>query len=188
MIELRAELGDLDELRRLPKQAQRGFVRGMDQSLMVLEGEIRKSIKEWLQRSNSGLSTGRLMQSFKREVLTRKDHTVVGVVGSDLPYAAIHEFGGTITPKKSSALTIPMKREARRRGARSFPELFVYKTNGKAFLARRKGESLEVLYFLAKRVEIQPKGYLARAEKRALPKMGEVMGKRLTLAFGGRSG
>jgi phage gpG-like protein len=36
--------------------------------------------------------------------------------GSNLQYAAVHQFGGTITPKNGKALAIPMTPEAKRSG------------------------------------------------------------------------
>jgi hypothetical protein len=48
--------------------------------------------------------TRTLSRSFHIEVLSEKAFSVEAAVGTDLEYAAIHEFGGVITQKKAKML------------------------------------------------------------------------------------
>lgn len=55
-----------------------------------------------------------------------------------------------IKPKYAQALTIPIHRSAYKQKARSFPDLFIVRKDGKAFLARAAGKNLTFMYVLAK--------------------------------------
>jgi len=67
-------------------------------------------------------------------------------------------LGGTITPKRRKALTIPARPEAYGRTAREIPNLFVLRWRGgkKAALARREGKTLRIWFWLVKRATIRP--------------------------------
>lgn len=59
--------------------------------------------------------------------------------GTNLPYAKIHQEGGTIRPSRGRALSIPLTPEAERAGgARNFPGLFLFKRGGKPPLLAEK--------------------------------------------------
>jgi phage gpG-like protein len=98
------------------------------------------------------------------------------IFGTNLEYAALHQYGGTITPKNAKALTIPLTREAARSGgARRFPRpLFILKSdNGKAFLAEevakgKKGKTkLTLHYLLSQGVRIPARPFLGIGQKLA---------------------
>lgn len=97
------------------------------------------------------------------------------VVASRLPYAAILEYGGEITPKNAKALAIPVGEaltEAgvpRQTGPRKYEDLFLLRTKaGKALLARRTGKgALEVMYVLKEKVTIPAFRYASEAVKAA---------------------
>lgn len=72
-----------------------------------------------------------------------------GVVGSTLPYAALHNFGGTITPKQAKALALPATREARQAGS---PRNFSRKL---FFVPARSGNAIG---WLAERIKKARKG------------------------------
>ncbi len=59
--------------------------------------------------------TGALRRSIRHEVVQtgRYAYTLIGVIGQGVPYARIHEFGGTIEPKKAKHLAIPLQRGAK---------------------------------------------------------------------------
>lgn len=55
-------------------------------------------------KSRAPYRTGNLRRSIHMETTERSREHVQVEVGTDLEYAAIHEFGGVITPKKAKAL------------------------------------------------------------------------------------
>lgn len=174
------------------KAATEARLKTMIQALQVLEGEVRISIqRDWLSNASAqSRRTGALARSFRAEIRVNNQDRFVGVVGSDLPYARIHELGGQITPTRAKALTIPMNPRSIPLGksARDFGDLFVWrnKKTGKAFLARSVGKNkLELVYALVRRVTIQPKGYLKRAEERAAPKIEALLGKKILTSIRG---
>jgi hypothetical protein len=148
----------------------------------IVAGEIRTSIKEWVS-GTEGRKTGALMRSF-RPVLEDKNGELSAGVYSDLPYAAIHEFGGTISAN-GKKLAIPLTTTARQVYPRSYPgELFVWKSeNGNVFLAEsrkmKRKNKLRLVYLLRDSVYIKPKGYLDLAATTSAPKIREIMLKAL---------
>lgn len=79
-----------DEIRKeLPVQ--------MYQALTILEAAIKQNIRI---RSGLKVRSGSLLNSIQKEVLTI-DGNVAGKVGPEnIPYAAIHEYGGTIPARR----------------------------------------------------------------------------------------
>lgn len=64
-------------------------------------------------KQKSPKKTRTLSRSIHQEVLeSSRERAVVGV-GTDLPYAKIHEYGGVISPKKGRFLAIPVSDEAK---------------------------------------------------------------------------
>lgn len=85
----------------------------------------------------------------------------VGVKGEQAWLAGIHEYGCNITPKNARYLTVPCIPEARGRRASSFPDLFFYKAkSGSKWLARKKGDSIELVYALMDSVRIPERSFL----------------------------
>ena len=86
----------------------------------------------------------------------------VGVLqGKSKWLAGIHEYGCDIKPGRAEYLTVPLTPEASERKARSFSNTFVYKAkSGNKFIARKKGDSLELLYWLTKSVKIPERSFL----------------------------
>ena len=89
----------------LAKMIAKGTGSMLDEAGHVAAKGLKESIyKNWTANS-PGVSTGALANSFKPE---RLDNNSV-LVGSNLPYAGIHETGGTISPKVGKYLAIPLK-------------------------------------------------------------------------------
>jgi len=85
----------------------------MEQVCIFLESRIKERIRDTLRntprasKAGAGIaSTGRLASDWSH-VVTRTGQAVIGEVGTRVKYARIHEFGGTIRPKKKTALTVP---------------------------------------------------------------------------------
>lgn len=117
--------------------------------------------------------TGQLFNSIY--YLVNKDEWKVWII-VHVEYAAIHEFGGEITPKQAQALTVPIHPDAIGKSADFFPGIFLVKINKKAFLAIKKGkrEKLVLLFILSKRVHIPARPFMlptAIRELDVLPKI-----------------
>lgn len=109
--------------------------------------------------------TARLLQSLVSSVPRFTQTTAE--VWTNLPYARIHQEGGTIRPRQAKMLSIPLTREARRTtGAREWwsrnasKNPFVLKTNQKTFIASRDGDALEFHWLLVDSVDIPQRRFL----------------------------
>lgn len=99
------------------------------------------------------------------------------LVGTNVVYAKIQEFGGIIRPKKGKALPVPMNLEAKRisaanpQGLRNVPNLVPIKTRSALYLVQivRKGGSKSERYvwgavwMLKKSVRMPKRPYMAPA-------------------------
>lgn len=108
--------------------------------------------------------TGALRRSFGTAVTGEGSiESWVGTVYTTSPYARIQEFGGTVTPKKSQFLTIPLAGArtgagATRGGARSFPNTFFAKSRaGNLLMFQKQGKKIVPLFVLKKSVSIPPR-------------------------------
>lgn len=146
----------------------------------VLIGELITSrAKENV--SKRGLQDkGQLWDSIKP--IIKKEGTQTHIdVGSNLVYAAIHEYGGTIYPDTAKNLAIPLTKEAKRaltgknvRINQVFPDLQVIKHDEKTFLARVNDKKVELMYMLVKSSKIPARPYLRPAfyeSKQAIRKL-----------------
>lgn len=133
----------------------------------LLEAQIKLNI-----RSNKLIDTGRLINSIRSEV--SKDGLTVGSYG--VPYAAIHEFGGTINAKNSRYLTIPLSDEFKGRSAREFSDLFTKKVGNRLFLARRTEDGkLQFCYLLRESVTMASRPYMRPALEKHKKRIVEIL-------------
>lgn len=79
--------------------------------------------------------------------------------GEVLKYAIVHEYGGTIKPKKKF-IAIPLKKELKGKNPRDFDLKFIRTTDGKYFLAMQKGKQLEPYYLLVREVKIPERSFI----------------------------
>ena len=79
--------------------APKAFDRGMEAGIRAATIDITAHTKNLLSGPVLNRRTHRLWKSIHPEVF-RKRGRVIGIVGTDVKYAAIHEFGGTIRAKK----------------------------------------------------------------------------------------
>lgn len=87
----------VDKLNAKADEIQKGTQVQMYQALSILEAAIKQNI-----RSRSGLKvrSGSLLNSIQKEIKI-ENGKVVGRIGPEnIPYAAIHEYGGTIPAKR----------------------------------------------------------------------------------------
>ncbi len=170
---LKVELDNLaaQELRQDLKEWRAHLKQKVFDALTVLEAQIIENI-----RSNAGLKvmSGRLLNSIGRSKKVREEGSgvFIGEIGpKGVPYAAIHEFGGTIVPTKAQALTIPTYENTRKDGnpKRSVAELFskhnAFIANGMIFAKRGKGvgAQIEPMFLLKKSVTIPARPYMQPA-------------------------
>ncbi|MFR4538163.1 MAG: hypothetical protein ACLT5F_09110 [Anaerotignaceae bacterium] len=96
------------------------------------------------------------------EILDGKKIEVGVFEGENAWLAAIHEYGCNITAKKAQCLTVPVNPKAKGKKASDFNDLFFYESeSGEKFLVREKGkDSIEVLFWLTKSVEIPERAFL----------------------------
>ncbi len=119
---------------------------------LVVERRAKQNIRE-----QQLIDTGLLRESISASAVT----DLVVQIGTSLVYAAIHEFGGEITPKNRQYLAIPLTNESRNRGPRDYPEplRFVPIADG-ALLVDNAGDAQ---YVLRDSVTIPARPYLRPA-------------------------
>lgn len=85
-----------------------------------------------------------------------------GYIGTNLIYAAIHEYGGVITPKNVQWLTLPMWRGAANMlgGAREVPNAFFKWTGGKLMLYGKSKYGIMPYYLLRKSVTMPARPFV----------------------------
>lgn len=74
-------------------------------ALEALQAEVQRSAKQHLAKD----PTGALVRSWRVFTESVGEGIARGSVGSDLPYARIHDVGGTIRPKRAKYLAIPLR-------------------------------------------------------------------------------
>lgn len=131
--------------------------------------------------------TGTLAKSWQPNFTRLNEPMPRGRAGSNLPYAKIHETGGTITAK-GKALPVPLNQEARdllrRKGGslRNVPGLFVLRMpSGKALLgrhwvrvrgkARKWSHGFKALFVLKRSVRIPRRPYVLPTMLKVRPKI-----------------
>lgn len=132
----------------------------------------------------------------------RSGNTYTSAVGSPDAYMKTHEEGGTITPKSSKFLRIPLAaaqtsagvdRQAGR-GLRSVPDLFVVRTlGGRLLIARNRGRGLnrgrvEFLYLLVRSVTLPARRPFAAVRNRVAPTVNAMTGGEVAVVMGRANG
>lgn len=148
---------------------QKNLQKEVFKAMTLLERQIVDNI-----RKNAGLQvrTGKLMNSIgaSKKVTIESDGSVTGEIGPQgVPYAAIHEYGGTIVPKTAGALTIPTSENRRPDGLPRVPtnrlSSRAFARNGILFDVDGTGNSqrLTPMFILKDSVTIPARPYLAPA-------------------------
>ena len=99
-------LGLQKALKKSPIGMYNGALKALKKSHRRLDREMQT---KRLRPPGLRRRTGRLAQSFTGEVTGGTVGTLVMRYGTNVPYAEIHEFGGTVRAKRAKFLTIPLK-------------------------------------------------------------------------------
>ena len=148
---LQAQLGDAGR-KRLDGAAAKSVAALVQRHLARLGGERHATAEKF------GVTPTNIIRRTAENVSVRQDDNTTAVV---VPHRMFRRAFGdvTIAPRTAKALAIPVAGEAYDKAPRSFAELFVWsrkrKTDGQddkgaAFLARRKGDALQLMYLLRK--------------------------------------
>lgn len=147
-----------------------GAVFAMRRSVIVLADYIAE---KKLSGQKLDVRTGNLRRSFqenKARKVQQRGEAITGTVGTNIEYARIHEYGGTIKPKSKQWLTIPIGEALTPAGvprgtAREFKNtFFAWSRNGNLILFGKSpvGGSKKIvpLFVLKKMVRIPRKAYM----------------------------
>ena len=179
----------LDELGTKLSNVSRGqLLRELHVSALdyAAQGETRAKTRA---STKLTVRSGRLAGSIAGRVVKRSGYSggklSAGGGGEDVKYAAAHEYGAVITPKKAKFLTIPVHPElktavgvGRVQSARDVPGLtFAQSLGGQPVLLHQV--TGEVWYLLRKRVEIPERPYMRPSlkdiEKRMMPEVRSAL-------------
>lgn len=84
---------------KMPEEIQRGLEIGLKKAVLIIEGDAKRSFRG---RSHSELSVG--TGHLRRSIYSRMKSPLEYIVGSNVKYANIHQYGGTIKPKTKEVL------------------------------------------------------------------------------------
>lgn len=164
-----------------------------------------QNAKKQFKGRNSRRLTGRLINSifssFETNLFGRK---IVGFLGTKgIPYGAIHEFGGKITPKKAKHLWVRMDaankgrfknitptefvNQMGRAGGSSALRFRIAKFGGAkfAFVVNPRGGNIQKLFNLVKEVNMPERPYLTPAAEDAASRFPMIARRRIKEALGG---
>jgi hypothetical protein len=135
-------------------------------------GELAESAMENLAKN----PTGALARSFEAVLVEHQGTIAAAEAISRLPYAAIHDRGGTIVPRRARALAIPMPGVPRGLGPRDVPGLH---RRGNALF---KPRARKPMFVLKRSVRIVGTGYVGEALARLLPKIPDALSAEIQAA------
>lgn len=148
----------------------------MQSSVLYTVGRVR-----WYMTQIGLVDTGRLRNSIAGQS-ERVVGGVRGTIGTNVKYARIHEYGGTIRPRNARALAIPITPQAKRlsiamsatglSSLRQFSDMYVRQRDGRAFLHSRSQRN--VVFVLKRSVKIREKAYLRIGLKQAVPRIAAL--------------
>jgi hypothetical protein len=170
----------LARVARLPAGIQAAALKAMG----VVGRELEKHVKvNHLSGQDLDVRTGNLRRAIFHEVGRLQGGDAYARIGADIkkaPYARVHELGGTIRPKKSRYLTIPLTAAQTKKGVARFsardviqnPAGFGYTgtfVHNHVIFGKKLSGGIEPLFALKDSVTIKAVGYLSRSanEKRA---------------------
>ena len=145
---------------------------------------LDKSTRQFLNKN----STGSLANSWNATLVKTTDYMITAGAYSDLPYASIHETGGTVKSSRSGgSLAIPQTKAAFNAGSpRNMPGLKLIPGAVYGGKAPRLWANGVTQYVLPKSVYIPSTGYISYASAKAAPEIEKIIGNNTLDIFAGR--
>lgn len=136
----------------------------MTRAAAIIVADAKLNVRAKLNRD----SDGHLDNSIGYRFLSPFE-VLIGSFG--IPYARIHEYGGTITPKEAKALAIPIDPRFKGRRAKNVENLFRLKD----ILYQKRGKGLIAAFVLKKSVFIPPRPWLTPAFITRRKRVNEIL-------------
>lgn len=141
--------------------ASENLKKGYSKNSDIRSGNLNNSLCYSTSKTQSPVESGSGTQIDKPEKGTVR-------IGTNVVYAAQHEYGGRITANKAGALTIPISEEAKKassqgKSAKDFTDLVLIhpKESDNVFLVRMTGkDTFIIMYMLVKSVDQPARPYL----------------------------
>jgi hypothetical protein len=152
-----------DGARALLADPHSSLYKGLYGAMVDIKNTVQRKVKLNLKPgwgsgySNPPFATGRFDQ-INRSVVTDQSGLRV-LIGSNLVYAEIQEYGGDIVPKKAKALFIPLSDKGRKGG---------------------EGLLFGIDFVYSKKVTIKPKGYFSRGMESSFDGITGILKKMLS--------
>jgi phage gpG-like protein len=148
----------LNNLEKIDNKLFELINKALHEKLSKVEAIMQKKVSGQVLRRR----TGELSRSIKSLVVGTNLTNLYGEISISVPYAAIHEYGGTIKAKNAKYLTIPLPSNQTPSGvmkktARQVIEEggFTAKSKkGNLLMFGKKGQDIEPLFALKKQVDI----------------------------------
>ena len=99
-LQLDLDKQSLENVKKFPERFTKGLLSGFRKAMYMLEAETKKGFG---QSGNLKVRTGRLRNSIKTEIDVN-NNGLEGIIGTNVIYAPVHEFGARIRPVRASIL------------------------------------------------------------------------------------
>lgn len=200
MADIKLEINSADVLKKIQdglEVYQKTMSFQVFRALTILEAQIKQNI-----RRDSGLHvrTGALLNSVYKKVIIQGT-SITGEVGTQgIPYARIHEFGGTIVPVNKKFLAIPSEENRRPDGTPRITTQELMNGLGKSFIMNNiiflatagagKGSKpkLTPMFYLKKSVTIPKRPYIQPAIAAKQDEILKSFGLFISASFSGKEG
>lgn len=157
-LKLPSDFFKLEDVQKLVKRAvTRGVIRVEREIKLNLSGKVLH------------VQTGRLRTSIRHRIkVMRGGKRIVGRIGTNVVYAMIHEFGGTIVPRSGKFLTVPA--DGVLGSARDYEDTYAIVQGDKGRIMQKMGKGKSrVLFWLVRSVRIPERPYIRPAIRDTKP-------------------
>lgn len=103
----------------------------------------------------------------KSSITTYTDNNSAAI-GTNIPYARLHQFGGIIKPKRGKYLAIPLNEKFQGSSPRDFNNTICIKVKEALFIVRKidkRGNGLEFLFKLQKEIVVPQRKFIGITDK-----------------------
>jgi len=164
---------------------------GLEQGVFRVAVEAVGLIERSARKKMPG-KTGDLGRSFKAEFVEKKGGKISAGAFSDLVYARIQEYGGTILPKRAKMLAVPITPKAKRIRPREWGSdalTLIRSKKNQLILAtiqqnKNGKDTIKPQYVLKRSVKLQPQNYIADVEKEIGQTAEQILGKSVIATLG----